>query len=60
MLFHPDTTKTIALDRQRDLIRAADKWRLARAAKASGTGKVRAGKHGLHTRFSPLQRGETA
>jgi hypothetical protein len=60
MLFHSDATKTIALDRQRELIRAADMWRLARVAKASGTGKVRAGKHRLHPRFSPLQRSETA
>jgi hypothetical protein len=60
MFFHPDVTKTVALDRQRDPIRAAAEWRLARAARASGTGKVLAPKHRLNARCAALRGGEAA
>ena len=59
-IFYLDAIKTIALDRQRELIRAEDEWRLVRGARTSETGKVRAQRHRWITRFAPLRRGEAA
>jgi hypothetical protein len=51
--------KAIALDRRRELIRAADEWRLVRAGGTSGT-KVRVPRRRSATRFALLRRSETA